>query len=38
MNIQDSYPNKIICLTEECTETIYLLGEEKELLEYQTML
>ena len=32
MNIQDSYPNKIICLTEECTETIYLLGEEKRIV------
>lgn len=32
MNIKDSYPNKIICLTEECTETIYLLGEEERIV------
>ena len=25
-------PEKIICITEETTETIYLLGEEKRLV------
>lgn len=27
-----SYPQRIICLTEETTETIYLLGEEDRIV------
>jgi ABC-type hemin transport system substrate-binding protein len=26
-NAQGAYPRRIVCLTEETTETIYLLGE-----------
>ena len=32
MKIDDVYPKRIICLTEECTETIYLLKEEKRIV------
>ena len=32
MKIEESYPKKIICLTEECTETLYLLKEEKRII------
>jgi iron complex transport system substrate-binding protein len=28
----DSYPRRIICLTEETTETLYLLGEQKRIV------
>ena len=26
--MNDSYPERIVCLTEETTETLYLLGED----------
>ena len=32
MKIEDAYPKRIICLTEECTETLYLLEEEKRII------
>ncbi len=32
MKIKDAYPNRIICLTEECTETLYLLNEGKRIV------
>jgi len=32
MQIQEAYPSRIICLTEECTETLYLLKEEKRII------
>jgi iron complex transport system substrate-binding protein len=28
----DSYPTRIVCLTEETTETLYLLGEERRIV------
>jgi iron complex transport system substrate-binding protein len=28
----DSYPRRIICLTEETTETLYLLGEQERIV------
>ena len=28
----DRYPNRIVCLTEETTETLYLLGEERRIV------
>ncbi len=28
----DSYPSRIVCLTEETTETLYLLGEERRIV------
>lgn len=31
-NAIDSYPRRIICLTEETTETLYLLGEQKRIV------
>ncbi len=30
--MQDSYPERIVCLTEETTETLYLLGEERRIV------
>ena len=32
MNAPDHYPQRIVCLTEETTETIYLLGEEHRIV------
>ncbi|MBF24928.1 MAG: cobalamin-binding protein [Flavobacteriales bacterium] len=32
MRINEAYPKKIICLTEECTETLYLLNEGKRII------
>lgn len=32
MKIEDSYPKRIVCLTEECTETLYLLNEESRIV------
>ena len=32
MRINDAYPKRIICLTEESTETLYLLKEEKRIV------
>ncbi len=32
MDINKSYPSRIICLTEECVETLYLLNEEKRIV------
>ncbi|MCH2021548.1 MAG: ABC transporter substrate-binding protein [Saprospiraceae bacterium] len=32
MKIEEAYPKRIICLTEECTETLYLLKEEKRII------
>ena len=31
MEIQEAYPKRIICLTEECTETLYLLQEDERI-------
>ena len=31
-NWQASYPNRIVCLTEETTETLYLLGEQNRIV------
>lgn len=28
----DHYPQRIVCLTEETTETLYLLGEEQRIV------
>ena len=28
----DRYPQRIVCLTEETTETLYLLGEERRIV------
>jgi iron complex transport system substrate-binding protein len=28
----DTYPARIVCLTEETTETLYLLGEERRIV------
>ena len=30
--VQDGYPQRIVCLTEETTETLYLLGEERRIV------
>lgn len=30
--VPDSYPNRIVCLTEETTETLYLLGEAERIV------
>ena len=32
MSLRDSYPSRIVCLTEETTETLYLLGEEARIV------
>ena len=32
MKIKDAYPKRIICLTEECTETLYLLKESNRII------
>ena len=32
MNYRASYPERIVCLTEETTETLYLLGEEDRIV------
>ena len=32
MIINEAYPKRIICLTEECTETLYLLKEENRII------
>ena len=32
MKIEEAYPKRIICLTEECTETLYLLKEDKRII------
>tara|TARA_B100001142_G_scaffold67013_1_gene66739 strand:- start:800 stop:1612 length:813 start_codon:yes stop_codon:yes gene_type:complete len=32
MRINDAYPKRIICLTEECVETLYLLKEESRIV------
>jgi iron complex transport system substrate-binding protein len=32
MTAPDRYPQRIVCLTEETTETIYLLGEERRIV------
>ena len=32
MRIDDAYPKRIICLTEECVETLYLLKEESRII------
>lgn len=32
MRTQDYYPQRIVCLTEETTETLYLLGEEDRIV------
>ena len=32
MKINEAYPKRIVCLTEECTETLYLLNEEKRII------
>ena len=32
MKIQEAYPKRIICLTEECTETLYLLKEDERII------
>ena len=32
MKINDAYPKRIICLTEECAETLYLLKEESRIV------
>jgi iron complex transport system substrate-binding protein len=33
MNLRDAhYPSRIVCLTEETTETLYLLGEEHRIV------
>ena len=32
MKINDAYPRRIICLTEECAETLYLLKEESRIV------
>jgi iron complex transport system substrate-binding protein len=31
-NVSDSYPERIVCLTEETTEVLYLLGEERRIV------
>jgi iron complex transport system substrate-binding protein len=30
--MNDGYPERIVCLTEETTETLYLLGEERRIV------
>ncbi|MDK2754823.1 MAG: cobalamin-binding protein, partial [Gammaproteobacteria bacterium] len=30
--MKSNYPERIVCLTEETTETIYLLGEEDRIV------
>ena len=30
--MHDGYPERIVCLTEETTETLYLLGEEDRIV------
>ena len=35
MKINDAYPRRIICLTEECAETLYLLKEESRIVDYK---
>ena len=30
--VPDSFPQRIVCLTEETTETLYLLGEERRIV------
>ena len=32
MKVNEAYPKRIVCLTEECTETLYLLNEEKRII------
>src|SRR5256884_5073695 len=32
MNMRARYPERIVCLTEETTETLYLLGEERRIV------
>jgi len=32
MNTLARYPERIVCLTEETTETLYLLGEERRIV------
>ena len=32
MKLEDSYPKRIVCLTEECVETLYLLGEQDRIV------
>src|SRR2546422_8357577 len=32
MNMPARYPERIVCLTEETTETLYLLGEERRIV------
>ena len=32
MSTSDRYPSRIVCLTEETTETLYLLGEERRIV------
>lgn len=32
MKIKDAYPKRIICLTEECTETLYILKESNRII------
>src|ERR1700756_2433754 len=32
MTIDSGYPQRIVCLTEETTETLYLLGEERRIV------
>jgi len=32
MNVSSAYPQRIVCLTEETTETLYLLGEEHRIV------
>ena len=32
MKVEDSYPKRIVCLTEECVETLYLLGEQDRIV------
>jgi len=33
MNMPARYPERIVCLTEETTETLYLLGEERRIFQ-----
>ena len=32
MKVEDSFPKRIVCLTEECVETLYLLGEQDRIV------
>ena len=32
LKVEDSYPKRIVCLTEECVETLYLLGEQERIV------